>query len=83
MKVKKLVKIILVAPSYIIVDNDGNNQLIYLDTSNKKIGDFYEMELEIKSDETKIEEMEGVEQFDFEEDGCPEETLDKCIERER
>ncbi|MFZ2992532.1 MAG: hypothetical protein WA061_02340 [Microgenomates group bacterium] len=48
MKLKKLLKIVLVAPSYIIVDDNGNNVSIHTNTDNKKIGDFFEVEYEIE-----------------------------------
>jgi hypothetical protein len=43
MKIKKLLRIKLVAPTYLIVAEDGNNRTIRLsDTSMYAIGDMYE-----------------------------------------
>jgi hypothetical protein len=44
MKIKKLLKIILVAPSYLIVSYNGNNRTVYCDSSSYSTGDMYELE---------------------------------------
>ena len=44
MKIKKLSKIILVAPSYLIVSYNGHNQTVYCDTKGYSKDDMYEME---------------------------------------
>jgi len=58
MKIKKLLKIVLVANSYIVVQEDGQNQRIPLaDTSEYQIGDMYEIEnvIEKKKEEKSFE----------------------------
>lgn len=45
MKIKKLLKIILVAPNYIVVNQNGSNVKIKISNTSKYIaGDMYEME---------------------------------------
>jgi hypothetical protein len=44
MKINKLLKIILVTPTYIVVDNNGCNERISIRDSKYKIGDVYETE---------------------------------------
>lgn len=62
MKIKKLLKIILVAPSYIVVENNGENMRIQLSsTEGLGVGEMYEYEEKInfeKSDEKEIESPE-------------------------
>jgi len=52
MKIKKLLKIVLVAPSYLVVSDKGENRTVHCDTFGYSIGDIYELEeesLEVKS----------------------------------
>ena len=44
MKINKLLKIILVTPTYIVIDNNGSNERISIRDSKYKVGDFYEVE---------------------------------------
>jgi hypothetical protein len=76
MKIKKLLKIVLVASSYIVVQENGQNQRIALsDTSGYQIGDMYEIENIIEEKKEvkparkfyyKEEEKEEKEQKDWE-----------------
>ena len=53
MKIRKLLKIILIAPTYLVVEENGSNQIIHTDTKNKKVGDFFEIEHEIEEQKIK------------------------------
>ena len=44
MKIKKLLQIVLVAPSYLIVSYNGNNLIVHCDTRGYVEGDMYEFE---------------------------------------
>ena len=66
MKINKLLKIILVAPSYLVVSDKGENRTVHCDTSNYVIGDTYELEEE--SSEQKLTPIKK-DKFKFMNDG--------------